>query len=480
MASLEDILNLPDQPTDAHLAALGLLRPPPAPGPTIPKMTPPGSTLPKPLAPYDASKPMVAPMTPRGGSMAEGATTQPIIPKLSPVRAEKGVSIPDSPRGASLAEGATTQPTLPAAAPANLDPLAAAAPVAGAPDLGTGVTPTDTGISGLPPLTKPTAKESIAAGMEQHGNTAKEEGKLQYQEMRPPITAEPGSAEFYKQQVAQAEFDKAHPWGADISAHPGALGKLGHVLGKIGNVALDVAAPATAALIPGTELNKREQERAAEHNEGEAQTRETAADTEKTRELHEENVADLAKQKLEEKEETDKNRDSSSLAKNGLKRDDNGDIIADEKSPIYQAAQQKLKNAEELKTNLLAYKQSATDLNKARTEYEKSKNDPNSPAFQIAMKKLQMAQEAHTIAAKNLELHESEFGNKQTEQELVKPSGQAQSRSAAAQSVLDVMPDLAAMVKKNGAEMGPLMGRINRGEVDIGNVSPDVARLYGP
>jgi hypothetical protein len=40
------------------------------------------------------------------------------------------------------------------------------------------------------------------------------------------------------------------------------------------------------------------------------------------------------------------------------------------------------------------------------------------------------------------------------------------------------MPELQEAVKKNSAEMGPLMGRINRGEVNIGNVDPEVAKLY--
>jgi hypothetical protein len=40
------------------------------------------------------------------------------------------------------------------------------------------------------------------------------------------------------------------------------------------------------------------------------------------------------------------------------------------------------------------------------------------------------------------------------------------------------MPGLLADVKANAASMGPLMGRLYRGEINIGNVPPNVAKLY--
>src|SRR5260370_37408460 len=44
-----------------------------------------------------------------------------------------------------------------------------------------------------------------------------------------------------------------------LADHPTKLGKIGHVLSKIGNVAGDEFAPATMSLIPGTDLNKQAQ-----------------------------------------------------------------------------------------------------------------------------------------------------------------------------------------------------------------------------
>jgi len=52
-----------------------------------------------------------------------------------------------------------------------------------------------------------------------------------------------GPLNFHNQKLAQIEFDKAHPWGGDISARPGLLGKIGHIAAKVGTL------PATFSLL---------------------------------------------------------------------------------------------------------------------------------------------------------------------------------------------------------------------------------------
>jgi hypothetical protein len=63
-----------------------------------------------------------------------------------------------------------------------------------------------------------------------------------------------GQEEADRLSEAKQEFMHSQPWGSAVSAHPGLMGKIGHVLGKVGNIGLDVVAPGTAALIPGTEM----------------------------------------------------------------------------------------------------------------------------------------------------------------------------------------------------------------------------------
>lgn len=58
--------------------------------------------------------------------------------------------------------------------------------------------------------------------------------------------------------IAKAQYLKNTPWGSE-SNHPGILGKIGHVAAGIGNIAGDIVAPETMALIPGTQLYKQRQ-----------------------------------------------------------------------------------------------------------------------------------------------------------------------------------------------------------------------------
>jgi len=286
-----------------------------------------------------------------------------------------------------------------------------------------------------------------------------------------------GSSNYYEGQLQREALAKENPWGS-AENHPGVLGKIGHVLGRVGNIAFTAAAPGLATLTEGTDLNKlavASQNREALER---AKTQELAEESEKTRAKHEENVSNINQEKLEETERTNRAKDEVNLANHGLKRDAEGNIVADTESPVYQQNQEKMKNAAALRDSAVALRKSQENLNVAKEEFEKSKNDPNSPQYQLALKKLAAANLAHEVAQKNLELHEREYENKIKEQEFVKPSGQSQSRGSAAQAVLDLIPDLKNLVNEHRADMGPIMGRINRGELEIGNVDPEIAKLY--
>lgn len=55
-------------------------------------------------------------------------------------------------------------------------------------------------------------------------------------------------------QLKRIEWNRAHPWGT-AENHPGKLGKIAHGFSVLGNIAGDIFAPATMALIPGTQMN---------------------------------------------------------------------------------------------------------------------------------------------------------------------------------------------------------------------------------
>lgn len=83
-----------------------------------------------------------------------------------------------------------------------------------------------------------------------------------------------GSTADYKNQLARIADQKANPLGS-AENHPGVLGKLAHIGGRIANIAGDIFAPATTALLPGSDLNKNIEKSNVTRQLDEAQTRES-------------------------------------------------------------------------------------------------------------------------------------------------------------------------------------------------------------
>lgn len=325
----------------------------------------------------------------------------------------------------------------------------------------------------LPPSAPPQFPRSIMGDKIPQGAAipaSHEQGKEEFNQYMPRITSDPGTTDYFRQRQEQLDYKSQHPWGDPISAHPGVLGKIAHGLATAGNIAGDILAPDTMALIPGTQLHKAAQ---TENNEAGIQAGERGAQEEATTAATKEATAEApAKLKLEqEKAENTADKNTNELARKyrqlGLKQDAQGNFAPvpyEEMSPTEQAAH-------DLKTN----QAEAAD---ARAELDKAKANPNSQIYQMQLKRLQIAEQNSKNAAQRLGLSEQQFANKTKEQELLKPTGQAQSRGSAAQSVLDLIPDLKTLVEKHREDMGPLMGRINRGEIAIGNVDPEIAKLY--
>lgn len=103
--------------------------------------------------------------------------------------------------------------------------------------------------------------------------------------------AKAGSIEDTQNRLDEIQWQKDHPWGTEGSTHPGTLGKIGHVLGTIGNVAGDVFAPNVVSRIPGTQANRDLTEQALETRLGKQQE---AASVEKLRSAQEENYTSEA------------------------------------------------------------------------------------------------------------------------------------------------------------------------------------------
>ena len=106
---------------------------------------------------------------------------------------------------------------------------------------------------------------------ESQGQENRAVGKAQYGAELPQVTAQAGTPEYGQQKVAQLDYQKMHPWGADVSAQPGAWGKIGHVLAKVGNIAGNALIPNVMASTPGTQLNQSFERKEAEQEIGEGE-----------------------------------------------------------------------------------------------------------------------------------------------------------------------------------------------------------------
>lgn len=171
----------------------------------------------------------------------------PVIPKLSPV---------------STAPAA--QPAAPAATPA-LQPLAPQ------------VDP-----NAVKQMTPPNLLNSPQSSL--MGFKSREEARGAGQDLSATAGAGPTlpATESGRLQVERDKLidEQKHPWGTPEN-HPGVVGKIGHVLSRIGNIAGDVVAPATMSLIPGTDLNRRAQEAGLETRLGAAKKEESEENLQK-------------------------------------------------------------------------------------------------------------------------------------------------------------------------------------------------------
>ena len=182
------------------------------------------------------------------------------------------------------------EPSRPRSAPPTTTGIPA---VGAAPDIS--VAPDMSALSGgIPSVMRPTPRQSIAAGMAEHGTNARQEGKSEFEQMKPATPEElgltPFSTQYNEQNRRISDFEKAHPYGADISAKPGFWGKLEHGLAKVGNIAGTALIPEVMANTPGTELYRQGQRHAqqlgenmaVENEERAAQAKNLAAETAKT------------------------------------------------------------------------------------------------------------------------------------------------------------------------------------------------------
>lgn len=272
----------------------------------------------------------------------------------------------------------------------------------------------------------------------------------------------------------KARYQMLHPWGGPESAHPGVLGKIGHVAGEIGQVAGSAITPNLMQDIPGSQANIRaqgaggvEQETGAIGNEAKtegAEAKETTADTKADIAPSVEHKNEAMAGAAEAKPQAAQDANTINLRKLGLKAGPTGQPVPleyAEMSPQEQAVN-------DLKT-------AHTDLAEAQADLAKFKSDPNSPMFQMAQRRVQVAERNAQTAAQRANLQ----GEKQAQEASgEKPTNQTKAMSEMAQTVLKQVPNIKSQVDKLADKIGPGAGRWNQFWVNKGGVDdPDFAGL---
>jgi hypothetical protein len=338
--TLEDILALPLDVRQEHLAAMGWAPAPPpapaaAPGPVagVTGTTPPAAA-PQPISPVIPGKPTWTPDSPRAQKLA------------SSVNAPKPVVMPSKETIDANAQGLQ------------------------APNLPPGAVP---GVES--DALKPVPTTALP------GLTFKQQQKLPL--LSPGVEA--GSIQDKQNRLDRMSAQEDNPWGSPGN-HDNWLGKLGHYAARAGNIALDVAAPGTASLIPGTDLNKLRVQRGLETGKRELEQAETTREGIEQRPEIAEATGALRERLQEERdraaEQRETEREKNLLDITGKKTESSEKIAGGKEASNEKISGNKIKSNEEmLRERLASQERIATGRNLAQTEIARiraaSANDPN-------------------------------------------------------------------------------------------------------
>lgn len=248
-------------------------------------------------------------------------------------------------------------------------------------------------------------------------------------------------------------------------------------LARVGDIAGSILVPHAVAQIPGTtahnlQLQQRQagivgqDQQAQQLAQQQLQQRLQNQDTQSQIGLRNAQAAQIpATAKLKQDAQVQQ------AAQHGFKAtfDDNDNLTGfepDPDNPIYQ--RQKAQND---------YFSARKDLADAQAELAKSKNDPNSPAFKQAQQKVDTAIRNASTAAGRLGLSSQEFAFNQDKFYNPQPTAAERGKGDLAQSAVERVAEMKAIVAKHPEYFGPGAGRATRAQEWLGSQDPE-AQTY--
>jgi len=277
----------------------------------------------------------------------------------------------------------------------------------------------------------------------------------------------------------KAHFEKMHPWGTPESAHPGVLGKIGHIAGEVGQISGSAFAPQIVAEIPGTQANLGERAAAGQAEENTAIGNEEKAnlgEEQKQKGRLESAQADVAKNPKPEKPENPQQILADAISDAQARgvdpaTDPHVKQVEDAIQSIQKEPQPKTQNDFEqyygkwLKDN--NFPDTSHNRTLARAEWAKAEQAPQrAPITEVVLPggQIEAAKPGMTLPPGTQNI--GGFA------QLNRPTTQERNVGAQAAIAAQGIPQVTAEITKLGDQLGPVMGRWNdfmQGRVGMDN-----------
>ena len=226
--------------------------------------------------------------------------------------------------------------------------------------------------------------------------TAREKVVNQEKQLREKMLNAPTEQERFQAEKDLAELKRRTPWGSEGSAHPGIMGKIGHVVSAIGQGIGQGVAPYAINSIPGSRADIARQENLGEQGVEQAQKKEmTTAQTavEQGKPELQKEAQGIAEEKNTIAADKNKMQHDAQLRQRGYKTDATGAEV-----PI---PYEEMSFPEQARHDL---NQAKANAQNAIAELKRAQADPNSPQSQLILAKAKAEGEKMDQAGQKLGL----------------------------------------------------------------------------
>lgn len=244
------------------------------------------------------------------------------------------------------------------------------------------------------------------------------------------------------------------------------LGKIGHVAAGIGNVLGNIFAPATMALIPGTELHSQIQKNRDIGELDDISSLQNQADQRKQTEAQ--TAYTTARPAIEQAKILQKL--TTALAPKGIKASMNPDGTIDtEDDPDSQAYKNQVA--------LAGMHNATSQFDQIKSENADNKYQPGTPQYEEWNQRLLNAQKQMQIHLASLGLSRERLGFQEDKTYNPQPTSQERNKGDMANSAADQIADMKDIVQRHPQYFGPGFGQSQAFQKWIGSQDPDAQRF---